>query len=259
MKAISLIYILAITFLLTSCSSYFKRKECESINWYDYGFQVAMNGKRLSNDDRVIECKKVEAEMNESQLDLGFKAGMSNYCKVETVWATGKKGLFFNSEFCDPGQSKMLTQKHQEGVLLFCEAKNGYTVGASGNVYNQICPKNLETPFLQEYKKGRKKYLNQSILENEQRISKLSIDANQVKQTKTHLEYELRTVETVQLVRPNQASPNNQQVDPIETKRKDLKSKISQQESQIGNIERQKNKLQDEIFQQKKELITLDE
>lgn len=244
--------------VLSSCSSYFKRKDCEKVNWYDYGFNVAMSGKRLSNDNFILECKKVEAEMSESQLDLGFKAGMSNYCKPEVVLSTGKKGEFFNAEFCDPGQAKFLTQKHQEGVLLFCESSNGYTFGASGKTYNQICPKNLEAAFLTEYKKGRKRYLNQSILENEQRINKLSQDSLRVKEEKTRYEYELRTVETVQLVKSNNTNANQQQNDPIENKRRDLNTKINNLSYQINSIESQKNKAQEEIYQLKKEIISLE-
>lgn len=262
-KTNSTIISLAVLFLfsLSACSSYFKRKECENINWYDYGYKVAMSGKRLSNDNYILECKKVEAELSESQLDLGFKAGMSNYCKPETVLATGKKGEFFNSDFCDPGQAKMLTQKHQEGVLLFCEAKNGYSFGASGSSYNQICPKNLEPLFLVEYKKGRKKFLNQSILENEQRILKLNQDSHRVTQERTRVEYELRTIETVQLVKnhPQTSQNQNQQVDPIESKRRDLNSKINNLSTELRSLENQKNKSQEEIYQWKKEILTLED
>lgn len=258
MKCISIKWSIPLLLLiLTSCTSYFKRKECEKVNWYDYGYNVAMSGKRLSNDNFVIECKKVEAEMSESQLDLGFKAGMSNYCKPEIVLATGKKGDFFNAEFCDPGQAKFLQQKHQEGVVQFCEGSNGYSYGASGKVYNQICPKSLEAGFLTEYKKGRKKFLNQSILENEQRLSKLNQDSQRVKDERTRYEYELRTVETVQLVKGNNASAA-QTNDPIENKRRDLNTKINNLSYEINTIESQKNKAQEEIYQYKKEIITLE-
>lgn len=257
-QSFTYILIALIGLSLTSCSSYFKRKDCEKVNWYDYGYNVAMAGKRLSNDNFILECKTVEAEVSESQLDLGFKAGMSNYCKPEVVLATGKKGDFFNADFCDPGMSKLLTQKHQEGVVLFCEASNGYTYGASGKLYNQICPKNLEAAFLNEYKKGRKKYLNQSILENEQRINKLSQDSLRVKEEKTRYEYELRTIETVQLVKSNSTNTNPQQNDPIENKRRDLNTKINNLSYQINNIEGQKNRAQEQIYQLKKEIITLE-
>lgn len=216
-----------------------------------------MSGKRLSNDNFVVECKKVEAEMSESQLDLGFKAGMSNYCKPEVVFSTGKKGEFFNAEFCDPGMTKQLQQKHQEGVLQFCESSNGYSFGASGRVYNQICPKNLESSFLLEYKKGRKKFLNQSILENEQRISKLNQDSQKIKDEKTRYEYELRTVETVQLVKNNNANPTTVN-DPIENKRRDLTTRINNLGYEMNSIENQKNKAQELIFQYKKEILTLE-
>ena len=92
--------LLAVSLLvLSSCSSYMIRKECEKLNWYQVGFDAAMRGDRISNDDSVSRCRKADAEMSESQLDVGFKAGMSKYCQPDTVFQTGKNGDLFNTDF----------------------------------------------------------------------------------------------------------------------------------------------------------------
>lgn len=252
------ILLLLITLTLCSCASYFTRKDCESRNWFDHGYQVAMSGKRLNSDNYLDECRKAEAKIQESQLDLGFKSGMSNYCKPEVVLANGKKGLFFNSEFCDPGQIKTLNAKHAEGVQIFCEPNSGYNFGAGGGTYNQICPKEKEDAFIKEYKKGRKKYLIASITENQNRIQKINADISTSNIHKSHLENELKLVETIQIVRPSPASANANQTDPTETKKHDLRSKISQSENEIRSLNINKTKLQESIYSMEKEILTLD-
>ncbi len=83
---------------LTSCASYFKRKECESINWFEHGKKVAMRGEWLNSDKTVSECRKVEAHIQESQLDQGFKNGMERYCSPTAAYMTGKGGDLFSRD-----------------------------------------------------------------------------------------------------------------------------------------------------------------
>jgi hypothetical protein len=252
------IFLFFVTSTLCSCASYFTRKDCESKNWFDYGYQVAMSGKRLNSDNYLAECRKVEAAIQESQLDLGFKSGMSNYCKPEVVFASGKKGLFFNNEFCDPGQVKMLTVKHAEGVNVFCEPSSGYTFGSSGGMYNQICPKEKEEGFMKEYRKGRKKYLSASIVENQNRIQKLNADIQTSNMRKMTLENDLKIIEAIQIVRPQAANANANQVDPTEEKKRDLRSKINQSSAEINGLNANRTKLQEAIYSMEKEILTLD-
>lgn len=152
------------------CASYFTRKNCESTNWFEYGKNVAMQGRRLSGDQFVGECRKVEAEINEADLDRGFKQGMATYCLPQTVFDLGKSGEFFSSDMCDGENPRMLTERHKAGVLEYCRKGNGYSAGAKGKPYNRICPKELETAFLPEFNRGRKKYLAVMVSENEKRI-----------------------------------------------------------------------------------------
>lgn len=162
--------------LLSSCASYFLRKDCEKENWFQYGQNVAMQGRRLSGDDRVKKCEAAGADVNGAELSRGFKAGMANYCMPETVFQTGKKGEFFNVEMCDGEQPRFLQKRHAEGVKEFCAKTNGYAAGSSGKKYNNICPKELEMTFIPEFNRGRKAYLKATIDNNENRI--IEIDGN---------------------------------------------------------------------------------
>lgn len=163
--------VLLVTVMNTGCVSYFKRKECEAVNWFEYGHKVAMEGRRLSGDQFVSECRKVEAEFSETDLDRGFKGGMAKYCLPQTVFELGKKGDFFSVEMCDGENPRLLQEKHKAGVGEYCQKSNGYTAGTVGRAYNKICPKELEKDFLPEFKRGRKKYLNVLVLENEKKIN----------------------------------------------------------------------------------------
>lgn len=161
----------------SGCASYFKRKDCESKNWFEYGQSVAMSGRRLTGDTFVNECRAVEAEFSEVELDRGFKQGMAKYCEPSQAFATGKGGEFFSVDMCDGSNPKALQDRHQAGVLEYCQKSNGYAAGASGRVYNSICPKSLEASFLQEYRRGRKRYLTTLVSENEKTILDLERQA----------------------------------------------------------------------------------
>lgn len=161
----------------SGCASYFKRKDCESKNWFEYGQSVAMSGRRLTGDTFVAECRAVEAEFSEVELDRGFKQGMSKYCEPTQAFATGKAGDFFSVDMCDGSNPRALQERHKAGVNEYCLKSNGYAAGAGGRVYNGICPKNLEPAFLPEYRRGRKKYLAVLVNENEKKILDLERDA----------------------------------------------------------------------------------
>ena len=145
------------------CSSFFIRKECETINWHQHGYDVAMAGKRLTGDEKIDRCEKAKYDVPDTEVDLGFKAGMQNYCKPESTFVLGKDGQTFNADFCDSDDIRQLKTKHAEGVALYCHKDNGMIIGASGKKYTQICSKEKEELFLVEFRKGRKKYLENDI------------------------------------------------------------------------------------------------
>ncbi len=163
-------------FTQTGCSSYFTRQSCEKTNWFEYGQKVAMSGKRLSGDQFVQECRKVEAEINEVDLDRGFKTGMAKYCTPAEVFGLGKRGESFAPEMCEEN-ARVLTERHKAGILEYCKKSNGYAAGSSGRTYNGICPKELETAFMPEFRRGRKKYLSVLVIENEKKINDLEREA----------------------------------------------------------------------------------
>ncbi len=232
--------------LTTSCTSYFIRKDCEKLNWYQVGYDAALRGERISNDAHVNQCRKVEAEISESQLDLGFKAGMGRYCQAEGAYQTGRAGETFNTEFCESNQLPMLTQKHREGLAAYCG--DGMSAGTSGKKYKNVCPPNLEKSFLPEYKKGRKKYLSGLVVTNEEKLT-----ANQ--QEVIRLQFDRSSYERRLMLLPAAAAGKP---DSYANERSSLSNQVSSLNSQIYQKNSQIQKLRDENAAYKQEIITLE-
>ena len=248
-KKFSRCFLAALAFLfLSSCSSYMIRKECEKLNWYQVGYDAAMRGDRISNDDQVSRCRKADAEMSESQLDVGFKAGMSKYCQPDTVFQTGKNGDLFNTDFCDSSQASLLRAKHDKGILAYCQASNGINAGTSGRKYKNVCSAEQESSFLPQYKQGRKRYLNGMIRNLESKISETERDL-------TRLQNQKRSLDTQISLMPYAKSGEG---DPYSARRNDLQNQSWQIGSQLSVKEQQKDNLQKEIDDLRKELLTVD-
>lgn len=159
MKKIILFLTVFSALLLTSCASYFIRKECEKINWFEQGKKAALAGAFPAADTTVQKCRKAEADIDEGALDRGFKSGRENYCSVGGAFETGKRGETFNYGLCDGVSKAVLEPKHTEGVKAYCQPENGFELGRLGSIYTKICPAKLEKPFLPQYQKGRKLWL----------------------------------------------------------------------------------------------------
>ncbi len=234
------------TVFLSSCTSYFVRKDCEKKNWYQIGYDAAIRGDRISNDDTVNTCRKVDADISESQLDVGFKAGMSRYCQPDGVFQTGKGGDLFNSDFCDPGQLSMLRQRHAEGLKAYCT--DGMTAGLSGKKYKNVCQPQQEKAFLPEYRKGRKKYLQGMIANAESKVRESNVELDK-------LTYEKRINDNRMSVLPYVKAGDP---DPYQAERNRLNDRSWSLSSQINQLTGQKNKLQAEMDNYKQEIVTLD-
>lgn len=239
-------------FLLCSCASYMKRKSCESTDWYQHGYDIAMKGTYVTGDNLVEECKKVDANINESQLDQGFKAGRDNYCKPEIAYQTGKKGDFLSAEMCDPNMKMILISKHTEGVKTYCSVENGYDAGASGKKYNQICPAEMEKKWMPEYKRGRKKYLSVKADETQIKINDVRSKVAELQRERSMAQSGLFSTPS-----PPPAISGQPYNDPYQTQRESYQSQVSSLNSQIASEEAKREKLQKEMLDYKSEAETL--
>lgn len=178
---------------LLGCASALK-KQCEKTNWFEHGHGVAMSGKRLNSDDLAQRCEKEGVPVSYAELDLGFKAGMTNYCKPDVALQTGKNGQPLNLEMCATSDHSALRMKHREGVLVFCQPTNGFPFGSTGAAYQGVCPKNVEAAFLKEFRRGRKVYLTQQIAGKESEIQHLDSEVNDLNAKRAELRSQMNAL-----------------------------------------------------------------
>lgn len=253
----------------TGCASYFTRKTCEATNWFEYGQNVAMSGKRLSGDQFVADCRKVEAEIREADLDRGFKQGMAKYCQPQQVFDLGKGGDFFSAEMCDGENPRLLEQKHKAGVLEYCKKSNGYSAGAQGKAYNRICPKDLESAFMPEFNRGRKKYLAVLVIENEKKLNDIEREVLNLERDRN-----MRAIEAQRLQIPTgmaverkydpaTGSVREQVIQQVSEDQKraadDMRHRIQSLDHQINSKRQEQNGIREKNRQIQLEIVALDE
>lgn len=265
----SKILLIVFTLNLVACASYFKRKECESINWFEHGKKVALRGDWLNADQTVTECRKAEADIQESQLDLGFKNGMQKYCSGPQAYLIGKNGDFFSRDLCEGPQINVLIAEHKKGIADYCAKTNAFSAGASGKKYLNICPQNLEPAFLPEYRKGRKKYV-QAMIETTQadirqldsRLSSLRSDVSFNKIRLNQIQNEQSLVEAQKNTTPLQASNQRSYLESrltvLSSEISSLRAKISTSESEANQIEKNRTEKMNDLAAYKSELPGLD-
>lgn len=258
---------LGVLLTLTSCASYWTRKDCEKTNWFEYGQSVAMSGRRLTGDTKINACNKAEADIDEVALDRGFKTGMAAYCKPETVLQIGKRGEFFSVEMCDGEQPRLLQKKHAEGVASYCAKANGYSAGAKGIRYNGICPKNLEDAFMPEFNRGRKSHLNAAISNNENRIDEIEGQIRRLDSDRMSLVTQLaimpnsstivREVKYDPVTHARREETRVDENDQTKRRRESLKSNLDAKEREINSKRDEQDRLRNTNREMRTELATL--
>lgn len=259
--------LITLALMLTSCATYWTRKDCEKTNWFQYGQSVAMQGRRLTGDAKITACNQAEANIDEVALDRGFKTGMATYCQPDTVFQTGKRGEFFNVDMCDGEQPRFLQKKHAEGVAAYCAKSNGHAAGAKGARYNGICPKNLEEAFMAEFNRGRKTYLNAWINNNENRIDEIEGQIRRLDSDRMSIVTQLAIMPSANtVVRETKYDPvtrstrEETRIDENEKtkrRREDLKSNLDSKERDINSKRDEQDKLREANREMRTELATL--
>lgn len=247
---------------VTSCSSWFKRRECNKTNWFTHGEKVAMSGKRLDEDRFIHECRKVEAEVSDAQLDRGFKKGMAKYCRPDTAFQTGRRGKFLSQDLCDGPGFKKLKARHREGVREYCRADNGFSAGATGEKYNFICPKSLSREFLREFNKGRKSYLEGEIGNRREEIAHLDREIRELNRERKEVNQQLNNVSRGGTISIRNGFRNiriTERTSPEERKqiRDDLQGDLQQVRSKIRRKQSERKTKIKEISDLKREMVKL--
>lgn len=251
-KSISFLFLVGIFVLQAGCASYFKRKECEATNWFEYGQKVALDGRRLTGDGFVNECRQVEAEIREADLDQGFKAGMARYCQPNEVFDIGKRGDPFSTEMCDGENPRALQERHKAGLLEYCKKTNGFSAGASGKLYKRLCPADLEAGFLPEYRRGRKKYLTVLTNENDKRVYEIDRELVDMERERNMKSLEYQRAAFLPGIPADKMSADQKRI------ADDLRWKVQSVENRISDKRAEQNKLREKNRELKLEIVQLD-
>lgn len=230
------IFILISFVFVVGCSSYFTRKGCEKVNWFQHAHNVAMDGKRLEEDPRIRECEKAETEINSAELDRGFKSGMENYCKLETAYSKGSSGEGFNFEFCDYNMLTKLKVRHGDGIKKFCTPENGYLIGTQGILYKNQCNRESEPAFMAKYKKGRQIYLKNKLASNQSQVQALDNEIREQQNLRQN------TLHRQAMLPRSQVVTKNKQFDPATNSYKE-QTVVTED----PNIQRQREELEWEL------------
>lgn len=237
--------IFALLVLTTGCTNFMIRQQCDKLNWYQLGFDAALRGERISNDPQVSQCRKAEAEISESQLDVGFKAGMARYCQPETAFQTGKQGDTLNSDFCEGNVLGVLKRKFVEGNLAYCS--DGQTAGQSGKKYKNVCSAELEKKFMPDYKIGRRKYLSNLLVLAESKKREASAEISRLSMMKSNIDHRLSYIPYVKAG----------EHDPYANDRNNLNSQSSSLGNQLADYTYKQNTYNQQINEYQTELATL--
>ncbi|QDK39238.1 DUF2799 domain-containing protein [Bdellovibrio sp. NC01] len=257
--------------LLTSCTSYFKRQSCESINWYEHGRQVALRGQWLNADQTLQECRKVEANVNESQVDLGFKSGMGEYCTPQKAYQIGKAGDAFHRDICEGPSITSILNKYTQGINDYCSKANAFAAGASGKKYQNVCSVKQEKDFLPGYRKGRKKFVESQITDKENQRQQLNFtivtkqadlnnaygELNNLQNRRSFLEMQRSNALAAQ--NPTQAGYIEGQINSLTTDISLKQSDVNSKKSDLESVRKQQDQLGADISAFRAELPSLDE
>jgi hypothetical protein len=259
---------------LIGCASYFKRQECEKINWFEHGQNVAMRGDRLDADPVIAECRKVEADIAESKLDLGFKSGMQKYCDPANAYKVGREGDPFVRDLCEGPTIRQLMSEHKRGIVDYCKKENAYQAGASGKKYRGVCTTAEEKDFLPGYRKGRKKWAEAMIhdkealiKEKESQISSIERDKSSLEWQRSSLQSQKSSLESQKMHYFGQSGPEaashaamfDGQISSVDSQISSVDSEIWRKRNALQEQEAAREKLRKEITELRVEMASLDE
>jgi hypothetical protein len=141
-----------------------------------------------------------------------------------------------------------LRLQHHNGVLQYCDKSNGFSAGSKGAPYNKICPIELEKTFLPEFNRGRKRYLQTVISQNNTQIQDLARDIDR-EQTRLTLKQGIRLGIQGRLMGNKDNPQLSSDLGSINSEIYSLQSSIRSMQSKQDALKDQNRKMEIEIVQ----------
>ena len=175
--------------LMAGCSATMSKEECRTVDWRTIGYEDGVAGRP---GDRIGDHRRACAEYGVAPELAAYTAG------------------------------------REAGLREFCQAHNGYRVGASGQAYTGACPADLAPAFEKAYDVGRELYVRgRRVSDTEEGISWREREIRRLEDSLTR--------EAVVLVADNSTGEERAQsvVDA-----KQAAERIGRYKAEIGSLER---------------------
>lgn len=131
---------------------------------------------------------------------------------------------------------------HEEGLLSFCTARNGFSKARNGYQYSGICPPSLEPEFLDGYQAGREIYAVTSEISGLQREQRSNENELETSQRRLN---EMEAVLFSDALTPEQRQASYNEITRLRERQGELKSRNIQLIRDIADAEARLRMLED--------------
>ena len=144
MRLIKGIFIVTGLFVLASCSSISSKDDCVEADWYDVGYEDALDGKRVTqlNEYRAT-CSEYKVKVNAKHYRGGWNNAIQTVCNYDKGFKTGfeKRRMVDN---CPPRLVSAYRKGFREGEKEFARQEEAKRLEKRQKELEQI-EKSLET------------------------------------------------------------------------------------------------------------------
>jgi hypothetical protein len=170
------------------CRPILAKKSCSSIDWFRLGKQTAQSGNSIEDNPHLIECRSLDAKVDEEKLAEGYKTGLDSFCDEKTAWSKGFNGREFKeSALCSKEANKKARISHTQGAKDYCEPKVGKDIGREDKVPLKKCGAAWEAQYrigLREFNQLKIEQLTtreKNLRENYYKLERKRIDLTEKK------------------------------------------------------------------------------
>ncbi len=232
---------------LSACVPHLSQQQCQSMNWYQVGYQDGSQGRNqrdLSSD--IQDCARFKLTVNTGQYQKGWQVGVRQYCQPQTAYNMGVNGAPYN-DICPSDLAGKFNQAYRSGLRKFCVPATGYNIGRAGQPMPNFCASDQVTAFRNAYASGYRVFsttrdIQSQIDDINGQISDLN---NQIQNRQNNIAAQQRKL----VVNKN---PQGQPYSPAE--RQLILMKIDQDRRDIRRMQRQIQDRQDQINQLRAQL-----
>lgn len=150
---------------LAGCVPHLTQAQCQSMNWYQVGFNDGQQGKNQRDLNRAIsDCAKFKLTVNTQGYARGWRAGTRKYCRPSNGYRLGTNGIQYNS-ICPSDMTRQFNRAWRRGLRRYCTPDTGYNLGRAGRSFPSFCAPDQLNAFRNAYDRGMRRYRQQASIQ----------------------------------------------------------------------------------------------